>query len=148
MAAIRCKATRDGDHYVLNGQKTWSTRAVWADWLFGLFRSDPASQRHHGLTFLLLPLKSKGITIRPIRQLNGMTGFAEIFFDDVRVPVDNRLGEEGAGLEHRHGHRRLRARADAALAGPLPADGAGAGRAVSASTRTRPTPIPRSATPC
>lgn len=97
MAAIRCKATRDGDHYVLSGQKTWSTRAVWADWLFGLFRSDAASQRHHGLTFLLLPLKSKGITIRPIRQLNGMTGFAEIFFDDVRVPVENRLGEEGAG---------------------------------------------------
>jgi alkylation response protein AidB-like acyl-CoA dehydrogenase len=82
---------------VLNGQKTWSTRAVWADWLFGLFRSDPASQRHHGLTFLLLPLRTRGITIRPIKQLNGLTGFAEIFFDDVRVPVDNRIGEEGAG---------------------------------------------------
>lgn len=97
MAAIRSIAVRDGDHYVLNGQKTWSTRAVWADWLFGLFRSDPASVRHHGLSFLLLPLKSKGITIRPIRQLNGLTGFAEIFFDNVRVPVANRLGEEGAG---------------------------------------------------
>ena len=106
LAAIRCKAEREpgsasgpgGDHYVLNGQKTWSTRAVWADWLFGLFRSDPASQRHHGLTFLLLPLKgAKGITIRPIRQLNGLPGFAEIFFDNVRVPVENRLGEEGAG---------------------------------------------------
>jgi alkylation response protein AidB-like acyl-CoA dehydrogenase len=98
LAAIRCKADRDGDDYVLNGQKTWSTRAVWADWLFGLFRSDAASQRHHGLTFLLLPLKgTKGITIRPIRQLNGLTGFAEIFFDNVRVPAANRLGEEGAG---------------------------------------------------
>jgi alkylation response protein AidB-like acyl-CoA dehydrogenase len=97
LAAIRCKAELQGDHYVLNGQKTWSTRAVWADWLFGLFRSDAASQRHHGLTFLLLPLKSKGITIRPIRQLNGMTGFAEIFFDNVKVPVGNRIGEEGAG---------------------------------------------------
>jgi alkylation response protein AidB-like acyl-CoA dehydrogenase len=97
MAAIRCKAVRDGDHYVLNGQKTWSTRAVWADWLFGLFRSDPESSRHHGLSFLLLPLKSKGITIRPIKQLNGLTGFAEIFFDNVRVPVANRVGEEGAG---------------------------------------------------
>ncbi|HUR41014.1 MAG TPA: acyl-CoA dehydrogenase family protein [Verrucomicrobiae bacterium] len=97
LAAIRCKADRDGDDYVLNGQKTWSTRAVWADWCFGLFRSDPASQRHHGLTFLLLPLKAKGITIRPIRQLNGMTGFAEIFFDNVRVPVANRIGEDGAG---------------------------------------------------
>jgi len=97
MAAIRCKAVRDGDHYVLNGQKTWSTRAVWADWLFGLFRSDPQSERHHCLSFLLLPLRQKGITIRPIKQLNGLTGFAEIFFDDVRVPVANRVGDEGAG---------------------------------------------------
>ena len=97
LAAIRSKAERDGDHYVLNGQKTWSTRAVWADWVFGMFRTDPNSQRHHGLSFLLLPLKTRGITIRPIKQLNGLTGFAEIFFDNVRVPVENRLGEEGAG---------------------------------------------------
>ena len=97
MAAIRTKAVRDGDHYVISGQKTWSTRAVWADWCFGLFRTDPNSQRHHGLSFVLLPLKSKGITIRPIKQLNGLTGFAEIFFDDVRVPIENRIGEEGAG---------------------------------------------------
>lgn len=101
MAAIRCKAVRvssgDGDHYVINGQKTWSTRAVWADWLFGLFRTDPESSRHHGLTFVLLPLKTPGITIRPIQQLNGLPGFAEIFFDDVRVPVENRLGGEGEG---------------------------------------------------
>ncbi len=97
MAAIRCKAIRDGDHYVINGQKTWSTRAVWADWLFGLFRSDPDSVRHHGLTFVLLPLNLPGITIRPIKQLNGLPGFAEIFFDNVRVPVENRMGEEGQG---------------------------------------------------
>src|SRR3569623_3075522 len=97
MAAIRCKAVRDGDHYVINGQKTWSTRAVYADWLFGLFRSDPESSRHHGLTFVLLPLDLPGITIRPIRQLNGLPGFAEIFFDNVHVPVENRLGEEGQG---------------------------------------------------
>jgi alkylation response protein AidB-like acyl-CoA dehydrogenase len=97
MAAIRCKAVRDGDHYVINGQKTWSTRAVFADWLFGLFRSDPESSRHHGLTFVLLPLNLPGISIRPIKQLNGLPGFAEIFFDDVRVPVENRMGEEGQG---------------------------------------------------
>ncbi|HET8881875.1 MAG TPA: acyl-CoA dehydrogenase family protein [Solimonas sp.] len=97
MAAIRSKAVRDGDHYVINGQKTWSTRAVWADWLFGMFRTDPESSRHHGLTFILLPLNLPGITIRPIKQLNGLPGFAEIFFDDVRVPVANRLGDEGAG---------------------------------------------------
>ncbi len=97
MAAIRSKAVRDGDHYVISGQKTWSTRAVWADWLFGMFRTDPESSRHHGLTFILLPLNLKGITIRPIKQLNGLAGFAEIFLDEVRVPVANRLGEEGAG---------------------------------------------------
>ncbi len=97
MAAIRTKAVRDGNHYVINGQKIWATRAVYADWLFGLFRSDPDSQRHHGLSFILLPLKTPGITVRPIAQLNGQTGFAEIFFDDVRVPVENRIGAEGAG---------------------------------------------------
>ncbi|MDR3419382.1 MAG: acyl-CoA dehydrogenase family protein [Nevskia sp.] len=103
MAAIRSKAVRqsgpDGDYYVINGQKTWSTRAVWADWLFGLFRTDPESVRHHGLTFILLPLNLPGITIRPVRQLNGQTGFAEIFFDDVKVPASNRLADEGAGWQ-------------------------------------------------
>ncbi|WP_322047574.1 acyl-CoA dehydrogenase family protein [Paraburkholderia sp. J67] len=97
MAAIRASALRDGDDYILNGQKIWSTRAVWADWLFGLFRSDPQSSRHHGLTFLMVPLDTPGVTVRPIRQLNGQTGFAEIFFDDVRVPAANRLAGEGMG---------------------------------------------------
>jgi alkylation response protein AidB-like acyl-CoA dehydrogenase len=97
MAAIRSRAVRDNGHYIVNGQKVWSTRAVWADWVFGLFRTDPNSQRHHGLTFLLLPLKTPGITIRPIKQLNGLPGFAEIFFDNVKVPVENRIGDEGAG---------------------------------------------------
>jgi alkylation response protein AidB-like acyl-CoA dehydrogenase len=97
MAAISSRAIRDGDHYVLNGQKTWSTRAIFANWLFGLFRSDPQSQRHHGLSYLLVPLDAPGITIRPIKALNGKQAFAEIFFDDVRVPVDNRVGDEGQG---------------------------------------------------
>ncbi|MNK77803.1 Acyl-CoA dehydrogenase [compost metagenome] len=97
MAAIRSKAERVGDHYVINGQKTWSTRAVWADWAFGIFRTDSQSQRHHGLTFILLPLDTPGITVRPIPQLNGLPGFAEIFFDDVKVPVENALGGEGMG---------------------------------------------------
>lgn len=97
MAAIRSKAEIDGDEYVINGQKTWSTRAVWADWLFGLFRCEAGSARHHGLCFILVPLDTPGISIRPIRQLNGQAGFAEIFFDNVRVPVANRIGEDGAG---------------------------------------------------
>ncbi|WP_439861884.1 acyl-CoA dehydrogenase family protein [Pseudomonas sp. MBLB4136] len=97
MAAITSKARREGDHYVINGQKTWSTRAIFADWLFGLFRSDPASSRHHGLSFLLVPLDAPGVTIRPIKALNGKDAFAEVFFDDVRVPVENRIGDEGQG---------------------------------------------------
>jgi alkylation response protein AidB-like acyl-CoA dehydrogenase len=97
MAAIRARAELDGDHYVINGQKTWSTRAVWADWCFGMFRTDPESERHRGLTFVLVPLDTPGITVRPIPQLDGLPGFAEIFFDNVRVPVENRLGGEGEG---------------------------------------------------
>ncbi len=97
MAAISSKAIRDGDHYVINGQKTWSTRAIYADWCFGLFRSDADSKRHHGLSFLMVPLDAEGVTIRPIKALNGKDAFAEIFFDNVRVPVENRIGEEGSG---------------------------------------------------
>jgi hypothetical protein len=99
MAAITSKATlsEDGSHYVLNGQKTWSTRAIFADWLFGLFRSEAGSSRHHGLSYLLVPLDTPGVTIRPIIALNGKQAFAEIFFDDVKVPVDNRIGDEGQG---------------------------------------------------
>ncbi|MDO7672515.1 MAG: acyl-CoA dehydrogenase family protein, partial [OM182 bacterium] len=97
MAAIRCRADRDGDEYVINGQKIWSTRAVFADWVFCLLRTDPDSSRHHGLSFILVPLDAPGVTVRPIPQLNGLPGFAEIFFDDVRVPDFNLIGEEGGG---------------------------------------------------
>jgi len=97
MAAIQSKAVRDGDYYVITGQKTWSSRAAFADWGFGIFRTDPDSKRHKGLTFLLFDLNSPGITRRPIRQLHGDTGFAELFFDEVRVPVENCLAGEGQG---------------------------------------------------
>jgi alkylation response protein AidB-like acyl-CoA dehydrogenase len=97
MAAIASKAVRDGDEWVINGQKIWASRAVWADWCFGIFRTDPSAERHRGLTFILIPLHTAGITVRPIAQLDGDTGFAEIFFDDVRVPVENTLGEIDQG---------------------------------------------------
>jgi len=101
MAAIQSKAVRakdsGGDHYVITGQKTWSSRAAFADWGFGMFRTDPDSKRHKGLTFILFDLNSPGITRRPIRQLHGDTGFAELFFDEVRVPVENCLAGEGQG---------------------------------------------------
>ena len=97
MAAIQASARRDGDVYVLNGQKTWASRGAFAHWLFGMFRSDPESERHRGLSFVLVPLDAPGVTVRPIAQLDGETGFAEVFLDDVRVPVANRLGAEGQG---------------------------------------------------
>ncbi|NHF62136.1 acyl-CoA dehydrogenase family protein [Microcella pacifica] len=99
LAAIRSTARRDEGRqgWVLNGQKIWSSRAVWADRGFGLFRSDPEAQRHRGLTYFLFPLDAEGITVRPIAQLDGETGFAEIFFDDVFVPDDDVLGAPGDG---------------------------------------------------
>ena len=97
LAAVRAKAVRDGDHYVLSGHKIWSSRAVYADWAFGLFRSDPASERHKGLTLILFPLDAPGVSRQPIHQINGEHGFAEVFLDEVRVPVENRLGGDGEG---------------------------------------------------
>jgi alkylation response protein AidB-like acyl-CoA dehydrogenase len=99
LASLRSRAERDDDRggWVLNGQKTWSSRASYAHWGFGLFRSDPDSQRHHGLTYYCFPLDTEGLTVRPIAQLDGEPGFAELFFDDVFVPDSDVLGEPGAG---------------------------------------------------
>jgi len=97
LAALRSTARRDGDHYVLNGHKIWSSRAVFADWAFGMFRTDPVSERHKGISFILVPLDTPGIRVRGIPQIDGEAGFAEIFFEDARVPVENRLGGEGQG---------------------------------------------------
>jgi alkylation response protein AidB-like acyl-CoA dehydrogenase len=97
LAALRSTARRDGEHYVLNGHKIWSSRAVFADWAFGMFRTDPASERHKGISFILVPLDTPGIRVRGIPQIDGEAGFAEIFFEDARVPVENRLGGEGQG---------------------------------------------------
>ena len=99
MAAIQATAFRDGDHYVLNGQKTWASRGAFAHWLFGMFRTDPESERHRGLSFVLVPLDAPGVTVRPIEKLNGKMAFAEVFFDNARVPVENLLGEEGKGWQ-------------------------------------------------
>jgi len=99
MAAIQATAVVDGDHYVINGQKTWASRGAYADWLFGMFRTDPDSQRHRGLSFILVPLDAEGVSVRPIEQLDGEAGFAEVFLDNVRVPLENRLGEAGKGWE-------------------------------------------------
>lgn len=97
LAAVRAPARRDGDDYLLSGHKIWSSRAVFADWAFGLFRTDPASERHKGLSLIFFPLDAPGVRVQPIPQIDGETGFAEIFLEDVRVPAFNRLGAEGEG---------------------------------------------------
>lgn len=97
LAAVRATARRDGDEYVLSGHKIWSSRAVFADWAFGLFRTDPDSERHKGLSLIFFPLNAPGVRLQPIAQIDGETGFAEIFLEEARVPAFNRLGEEGQG---------------------------------------------------
>ena len=99
LASLTSTARRDDElgGWLLNGQKTWSSRATYAHWGFGLFRSDPEVERHRGLTYFLFPLGAPGVTVRPIAQLDGDTGFAEIFFDDVHVPVENTLGDVNQG---------------------------------------------------
>ncbi|QYJ04918.1 acyl-CoA dehydrogenase family protein [Nocardioides panacisoli] len=100
LASLSSTARRDDERggWVLNGQKTWSSRAPFADWGFGLFRSDPDAQRKHdGLTYFCFPLDAAGITVRPIAQLDGEPGFAEVFFEDVFVPDADVLGAPGDG---------------------------------------------------
>ncbi len=97
LASLRSKATKVDGGWRVDGQKTWCSRAAYADMLFGLFRTDPDSTRHHGLSYLIVPLHADGVTVRPIRQLDGEAGFAEVFFDHVFVPDEDLLGEVGEG---------------------------------------------------
>ncbi|OLF06178.1 hypothetical protein BLA60_33130 [Actinophytocola xinjiangensis] len=97
LASVRTRAVRDGDDYVVNGQKVWTSLGQYADWLFVLVRTDPDAHRHKGLTFLLVDTATEGVTVRPITDLRGDAPFAEVFFDDARVPVANRVGEENRG---------------------------------------------------
>ena len=99
LASLRTAALRDGDHYVVNGQKIWTSTAHVADWMFALARTDAQAQRHRGISFLLIDLKSPGVTVRPIRSIDGAHHLNEVFLHDVRVPVDNRVGEEGQGWD-------------------------------------------------
>ena len=99
MAAIQATAVRDGDEFVINGQKTWASRGAFAHWLFGMFRTELDSERHHGLSFILVPMDAPGVTVRPIEKLNHKAAFAEVFFDDARVSTEHLLGEEGKGWQ-------------------------------------------------
>ena len=88
LASLRSTATRTDGGWLLNGQKTWSSRSSFADWAFGLFRTDKEAQRHRGLTYFMFDLRSPGVTVRPIPQLDGEPGFAEVFCENVFVPDD------------------------------------------------------------
>jgi alkylation response protein AidB-like acyl-CoA dehydrogenase len=97
LAAIRSSAERTDGGWRLTGQKTWCSRGAFCDWLFGLFRSDPKAERHRGLTYFLVPLRAPGVTVRPVRRLDGEPGFAEVFLEDVFVPDRDVLGEVHQG---------------------------------------------------
>ncbi|MEU2106079.1 MULTISPECIES: acyl-CoA dehydrogenase family protein [unclassified Nocardia] len=97
LAGIRSTAKRTNGGWLLSGQKTWSSRAAFADWAFGLFRSDPEAERHKGLTYVMFPLTADGVSVRPIPQLDGEPGFAEIFLDEVFVPDRDVIGAPGEG---------------------------------------------------
>ena len=97
LASLRTRADRDGDHYVVNGQKIWTSYAHHADWIFLLVRTDPAVKKQSGISFLLVDMKTPGITVRPIVSIDGCHHLNETFFDNVRVPVGNLVGAEGEG---------------------------------------------------
>jgi alkylation response protein AidB-like acyl-CoA dehydrogenase len=98
LASLSTLATLDGDEFVVNGHKLWTTNGHYADWMFALVRTDPAAQqRHAGISMLLIDLKSPGVTVRPIQTLKGDSEFAEEFFDNVRVPRENLLGRLNGG---------------------------------------------------
>ena len=97
LANLRTRAVRDGDHYIVNGQKTWTSAAHWADWIFCLVRTNPEAKPQEGISFLLIDMKTPGITVRPIVMLDGHHHVNDVFFDNVKVPVANLIGKENEG---------------------------------------------------
>ena len=109
LASLRTEAVREGDHYVVNGQKTWITLAQHADWIFCLVRTDKAAKAQAGISFLLVDMHSPGVTVRPIVMLDGGVEVNEVWFEDGKVPVENRVGEENKGWTYAKfllGHER------------------------------------------
>ena len=97
LASLKTRAVRSGDHYVVNGQKIWTTLAHYADWIFCLVRTDAGEKRQEGISFLLMDMKAPGITVRPLMLMDGAHEVNEVFFDDVKVPVENLVHQEGKG---------------------------------------------------
>jgi alkylation response protein AidB-like acyl-CoA dehydrogenase len=109
LASLKTRAVRDGDHYIVNGQKTWTTLGQYADWIFCLVRTDPEAKKQSGISFLLIDMKTPGVTVRPIITLDGAHEVNEVWLEDVKVPVENRIGEENKGWTYAKfllGHER------------------------------------------
>jgi len=97
LGSLACRAVRDGDDFIVNGQKTWTSYAQISDWIFLLVRTNPDAHKYKGITCLLVDMKSPGVSVRPLRMMSGDSVFNEVFFSDVRVPVENVLGEINGG---------------------------------------------------
>jgi alkylation response protein AidB-like acyl-CoA dehydrogenase len=109
LAALRTSAVLDGDHYIVNGQKLWTSTAHHADWCFLLVRTDPSAKKQQGITYLLMDMRSPGVSVRPIVTIDGHHETNEMFLDNVRIPVANRVGEENKGWDYAKyllGHER------------------------------------------
>jgi len=99
LASVQTRAVEDGDDFVVNGQKVWTSMAQHADWIFALVRTDPDAPKHKGISYLLMDMHSPGVTVRPLVQMTGGRGFNEVFFEDVRVPKKNIVGEKNNGWQ-------------------------------------------------
>jgi alkylation response protein AidB-like acyl-CoA dehydrogenase len=109
LASLKTRAERQGDKYIVNGQKTWTTLGQYGDWMFNLVRTSTEGKQQMGISFLVLDMKSKGVTVRPIKLLDGECEVNEVFFDNVEVPVENLIGEENKGwtyAKHLLSHER------------------------------------------
>ena len=109
LASVKTRAEREGDHYVVNGQKTWTTLGQYGEWIFCLVRTSTEGKPQTGISFLLIDMKSPGVTVRPIKLLDGEAEVNEVFFDNVKVPVENLIGEENKGwtyAKHLLSHER------------------------------------------
>jgi len=109
LASLKTRAVREGDHYVVNGQKTWTTLAQYADWIFCLVRTDPAAKQQEGISFLLIDMKTPGVSVRPIITVDGGHEVNEVFLENVKVPVENLIGNENEGWTYAKfllGHER------------------------------------------
>jgi pimeloyl-CoA dehydrogenase large subunit len=100
LASLKTSAKRANGHYIVNGQKTWTTLAQFADWIFCLVRTDPAAKKQEGISFLLIDMKTPGITVRPIQTIDGGHEVNEVFFDEVKVPAENLVGQENKGWDY------------------------------------------------